>query len=259
MSPARRLLLTCVALAVAVVLAAGIVARLLGDGVGPAASPAVAQDVPGTVVLVPGYGGSTAALEVLADRLRAAGREASVVRLPGDGTDDLRAYVPVLDAAVQAALAAGAPSVDIVGYSAGGVIARLWVAEGGRAVTRRVVTLGSPHHGTEVAALGARYVPAACPEACRQLVPGSDLLDGLNDDDETPAGPQWLSVWSAADETVTPPDTARLDGATNLRLQDLCAGARTGHGQLPRDVQVQAIVLGALGAGPVTAPTGCPG
>ena len=109
------------------------------------------------MLLVPGYGGSTTSLEVLAARLRAAGREAVVVPLPGDGTEDLTCDVPPLvAAAAQAALAGGAPSVDVVGYSAGGVVARLWEAAGGAAVTRRVVTLGSPHHGTSVAGLGAR-------------------------------------------------------------------------------------------------------
>lgn len=258
MSPARRLLLRGVAAAVVLALLVLGGLRLRGGDELVPAGGSVAQDVPGPVVLVPGYGGATSALEALAGRLRAAGREATVVRLPGDGTADLRSYVPALDDAVRAALRRGAPSVDVVGYSAGGVVTRLWEADGGTAVTRRVVTLGSPHHGTEVAGLGARYLPAACPEACQQLVPGSDLLDALNEGDETPDGPQWLSVWSAADETVTPPDTARLEGATNVRLQDLCPGARTSHGDLPRDAQVQAVVLGALGVGPVAAPSSCP-
>lgn len=258
MSRARRLLLSGVALVLAVAVGVALVPHLLTGGAQPSAAPAVAQDVPGTVVLVPGYGGSTAALEVLAARLRSAGRDAVVVQLPGDGTADLRTYVPVLAATVRSALAAGAPSVDVVGYSAGGVVARLWEAAGGTAVTRRVVTLGSPHHGTTVAGVGARYVPGACPEACRELVPGSDLLDALNEGDETPAGPVWLSLWTSADETVTPPDSARLAGATNLQLQDLCPGVTTAHSQLPRDPHVQAVVLAALGPGPLAAPTSCP-
>ncbi len=258
MSPTRRLLLSCLALAVAVVLAVALVGQLLDRGSAGPRAPAVAQDVPGTVVLVPGYGGSTSALEVLAGRLRTAGRVAVVVQLPGGGTDDLRTYVPVLEAAVHAALDTGAPSVDVVGYSAGGVVARLWESAGGTSVTRRVVTLGSPHHGTRVAGVGARYAPAACPQACRQLVPGSDLLDGLNEGDETPPGPAWLSLWTDVDETVTPPDSARLEGATNLSLQALCPGVTTGHSQLPRDPHVQGVVLAALGAGPLAAPTSCP-
>ncbi len=200
----------------------------------------------GPVLLVPGYGGSTASLQVLADALRNEGRDVVLVELPGDGRGDLRDQAREVQAAADAAVARGAPSVDVVGYSAGGVVVRLWAAAGGVAVGRRVVTLGTPHHGTQVAAMGATLAPEACPTACRQLVPGSDLLERL---EETPEGPVWTSVWTAQDETVTPPDSARLQGSTPVELQRVCRDARVSHGQLPRDPLVQAMVLAELGAG----------
>ena len=251
-SPARRLLLT--GLAAVVLLAAAVLVVLRVTGSDPA-SPAVAQDRPGPVLLVPGYGGSTAALSVLAARLRAQGRDARVVALPGDGTGDLAEAARVLGRAASERVAAGAPSVDVVGYSAGGVVARLWVRdEGGAALARRVVTLGAPHHGTGVAQLAVALAPGACPQACRQLVPSSPLLTALNRGDETPAGPQWLSLWSPADTVVTPPDSARLDGAVDVALDGVCADARPAHGDLPRDPLVTGIVLRALGPAPVAAP-----
>ena len=249
MSPARRRLLTGLLVLVVLVIGAGLAARLVG-GRGGGTAVAVPQDRPGPVLLVPGYGGSTSAVEVLAGRLRAAGHTAVVVGLPGDGRDDLESYVPVLDAAVQRALDGGAPSVDVVGYSAGGVIARIWAADGGAGQARRIVTLGSPHHGTTVADLAAGLVPGECPEGCRQLTTGSDLLTRLNAGDETPAGPTWVSVWTTADETVTPADSAELAGAVDLPVQDVCADSRVGHGQLPTDPLVQGIVLAELAAGP---------
>ena len=249
MSPARRLLLQAVALVVGVVVIVAVLSRVLGDS--RSDGPAAAQELLGPVLLVPGYGGSTTALQVLAADLRAAGREAVVVDVPGDGTGDLRASARALDAAAQAALAAGAPSVDVVGYSAGGVIARVWAAElDGDRVARRIVTLGSPHHGTRVAGLAATYAPGNCPDACRQLAPGSDLLDKLNDGDETPDGPRWVSVWTTQDETVTPPDTARLEGATSVVLQEVCPMAQVKHGDLPRSPLVQRLVAEALAAAP---------
>jgi hypothetical protein len=123
---------------------------------------------------------------------------------------------------------------------------------------RRVVTLGSPHHGTKLAALGVALAPGSCPVACQQLAPGSDLLDELNDGDETPAGPQWLSVWTEQDETVTPPDSARLDGAVNVALQDVCPGLQVTHGQLPTGPVVRALVLQALSTADVARPASCP-
>ena len=93
-----------------------------------------------------------------------------MVDLPGDGTGDLVEAADALDAAATAALErTGEPAVDIVGYSAGGVVARLWIADGGAGSVRRVVTLGSPHHGTELAGLagvpGPRAVPHRLPPA----------------------------------------------------------------------------------------------
>src|SRR5436305_745156 len=95
-----------------------------------------------------------------AARIRATGRAATVVSLPGDGTGDLAAQAATLDAAVTAERQRGAPSVDVIGYSAGGVVARLWVARyTGAQAARRVVTLGSPLHGAQLAATGPAPVP----------------------------------------------------------------------------------------------------
>lgn len=241
-------MLLAVVVVVALVVGGGFAVRALTGNVDP-----VAQDRPGPVLLVPGYGGSTSALEVLAAALRSAGRDAVVLALAGDGTGDLSGQAEVLAVAADAARErTGAESVDVVGYSAGGVVTRLWLKEyDGASVARRVVTLGSPHHGTTVAGLAESVVPDQCPEACRQLVPGSDLLRGLNAGDETPEGPAYVSIWTTQDETVTPPDSSRLDGALNLVVQEVCAAATVSHGELPTDPLVGAMVLLELGAGPV--------
>ncbi|GAA4095056.1 esterase/lipase family protein [Actinomadura miaoliensis] len=86
--------------------------------------------------LVPGYGGGAA----------------FVLDLPGDGTGDLREQARALDRRLGEALRGGAPSVDVVGHSAGGVVARLWAAEhDGARKARRIVSLGSPHRGAQLA------------------------------------------------------------------------------------------------------------
>jgi triacylglycerol esterase/lipase EstA (alpha/beta hydrolase family) len=250
LSPARRRLvvglLAVLVVAVLAAVATVVVPRLTAAGPAP-----VSQDEPGPVLLVPGYGGSTESLQPLAARLTAAGRDANVVPVPGDGTGDLVAAAAALATAVDDALArSGADSVDVVGYSAGGVIARLWAADGGAAQARRVLTLGSPHHGTTLADLATGVAPGQCPVGCQQLTTDSGLLARLNAGDETPTGPTWVSVWSTADQTVTPPDSARLDGALDLTVQSVCADSRVAHGQLPDDPVVQGIVLAELAPGP---------
>ena len=249
LAPARRRLLVGT-LAAVLALVLGVVATVLADRQ-TARNPApVPQDEPGPVLLVPGYGGNGAALRTLGRQLTADGRDATVVRLPGNGTGDLADAAEALGEAAEAALArTGAESVDVVGYSAGGVVARLWVADGGAGVARRVVTLGSPHHGTTLADLAGDLAPDRCPVGCRQLTTGSPLLASLNAGDETPEGPTWVSIWTEQDETVTPPDSARLEGALNVTVQSVCAGAEVRHGQLPTDPRVTALVLAVLGPG----------
>ena len=151
------------------------------------------------MLLVPGYGGRVVSLDPLAATLRAAGRTVVVVERLGDGTGDLSDEAQHLDEVAQQVLAdSAAPSVDVIGYSAGGVVARLWVRDHGGAVrARRVLTLGSPHHGTSQAALGSEFA-GGCPTACEQLVPGSDLLRRLNAGDETPDGPAWATCGPAS-------------------------------------------------------------
>jgi hypothetical protein len=83
------------------------------------------------------------------------------------------------------------------------------------------------------------------------------VLDDLADS-ELPRGLPWLSIWTENDETVQPPDSARLDGAVNVAVQSLCPGARVSHGALPTDPLVTALVLRAVGPEPLSAPTGCP-
>ena len=254
LSPSRRrlvLLVVVAALLACVVGAAVAVVRATRDDARP-----VAQDQPGPVLLVSGYGGSTRGLDALAPALRRAGRDVVVVPRVGSGTGDINAQARALGAAVDTAMERfGARSVDVVGYSAGGVVARVWVRDfGGASAARRVLSIGSPQHGTALAQV-AVGLAGRCPIACRQLEPDSDLLRALNARDETPGGPVFVSVWSTADEVVVPPDSARLAGALNLTVQSVCPAARTRHRDLPADPAVQATLASVLGAGRARAPS----
>jgi triacylglycerol lipase len=253
LSGRRRTLLAGVALLAAAAVTAAIFAGLRADR--PQRSGRPAQDQLGPVLLIPGYGGATTSLSALADRIRTSGRNAIVLTLPGNGTGSLIVDAAVLNAAVSRALDSGAPSVDIIGYSAGGVAALIWARQDdGAAKARHVITLGAPFHGTRLAAGANGIVPGACPAACQQLVPGSSLLASLDPGD--PAGlPPWLSLWTADDRTVTPPDSARLAGAISLAVQSLCPAARMSHSQLPVSPVVTAIVLRALGPGRLRHPS----
>jgi triacylglycerol lipase len=260
--PRRRRILGIAVMAIVVAGAAGIaVAVSRGSqsgqegGAGPARQAAPAQARPGPVLLVPGYGGSTGSLDWLAGRIRATGRAATVVTLPGAGTGSLVADAAALNAAVNDALAHGAPSVDVIGYSAGGVVALIWARrDDGIARARRIITLGAPFHGTSLAAAAQAFVPGACPVACQQLIPGSPLLGSL-DVAHTAGLPRWLSLWTTDDQVVTPPTSARLPGAIDVPVQSVCPSVSISHSQLPTSPYVTAMVLQALGTSPLRKPT----
>ena len=239
----RRLVLGAGSLALLLIMTVAVIAAVRAGAVSP-----VPQTGPGPVLLVSGYGGNVDSLQPLAAALRSAGRAVVVVEPVGDGTGDLRQQAAHLaEVAERVRDDAGAPSVDVVGYSAGGVVARLWARdEGGAGVARRVLTLGSPHHGTSQAALSAEFA-GGCPAACEQLVPDSDLLRRLNAGDETPAGPLWATVRSTSDQVVTPVDSAALSGALNIVVQEVCPGSNAAHSDLPRNPVVVAALSSVLG------------
>src|SRR4029453_9403936 len=98
----------------------------------------------------------------------------------------------------------------------------------------RVVTLGSPHHG-------------------------SDLLRTLNARDETADGPLWVTIWTTDDQTVVPPTSGELDGALGFSVQSVCPGLTVTHADLPRTPAVVAMTLAALGTTEPAAPDGAGG
>jgi triacylglycerol lipase len=251
LSPRRRALVV----AVVALLAGAIVAVVVALRSGSDTHAAAAQDDPGPVLLVPGYGGSLERLQPLADHLRAAGRSVVLVPLPGDATGPLADQATAVAAAVRSAERDGAPSVDVVGYSDGGVVVRWWARhDGGSWRARRIVTIASPQHGTDLAAAAAGDT-RLCPAACRDVQPDSRFLAELNAKDETPDGPRWVSVYSTTDGVVRPPDSARLDGATNIALQSVCPDDRSTHSEVPEDPLTVGIVAEALGTGPVPQPS----
>jgi triacylglycerol lipase len=200
------------------------------------------QDIP--VLLVHGFGGTTSSMDRLEGALRSQGRRVVSVQLPRLGTAAIeKSARAVADAVTET----GAHRVDLVGFSAGGVVIRTYLRElEGAAVARRVVLVGSPNHGAQVAAFAASVDPTTCVDACAQLSPGSSFLDGLNDGDETPDGPDYTSIWTANDRTVTPPESAILEGASNVRVQDVCSDSALGHAELISDQLAIGLVLHAL-------------
>ncbi len=157
---------------------------------GPAACP--------PVLLVPGYSLSRNGFLVLAYALRRRG----FPWVWAVNNRPLSAPAPLLAATLarrveQLCAATGAPKVDIVAHSMGGLLAAYYVRHlGGQDRVRRIVTLGTPWKGSAgaVFAIGRQAL---------DLMPGSEFLASL---DRLPPGV--TSIWSPHDTIVMPPDSA---------------------------------------------------
>ena len=209
----------------------------------PLVDQVVEDQVP--VLLIHGYGGGPASMAALERVLESRGRRVISVALPNGGRGDIAVSAGAVEAIVEDE---GTTEVDIVGFSAGGLVARTFLEQADGEI-RSLVFLGTPHHGTRLAGLATSLDPSLCARACREMVPGSRFLRNLNEGRNLPPGTSSVNIYSADDGVVTPPRSARLEGARNVLVQDVCPGARVAHTRLVSDPIALGLVVDALEAG----------
>ncbi|WP_459612663.1 esterase/lipase family protein [Corynebacterium urogenitale] len=221
---------------------------------------------PYPVVLIHGTISSKNVWQNLVLRLRA---DDFVVFCPDygvHGTQDIPTSANDVGAYIEQVLAAtGAPQVDIVGHSQGGLLARYWINElDGEDYVHHLISLGSPHHGTSLLGLlgglltsettqrmAASTVRKIMGPAGMQQVVGSPLLETLAASEDTRPDILYTSYATLNDTTIVPHDQAflkgkglRTDGSPrvkNLYLQDVGI-QRCRHEELPTSSRVQEIV-----------------
>jgi len=208
-----------------------------------------------SVILVPGYGGGSENLVPLKGALAKEGYNVSILNI-GEGTGDLALYGDMLAQEVKALRQSSGGSVHLVGFSAGGVIARAALSEDSAPDIARVITLGSPHRGTSIASVGRAFGGDQCPVACQQLARDSGFLNSLPLPSSTE---KWLSVYSPSDSVVVPVDTAALNGSNIVNTADLCPLPRSlAHGDIPLDSAVISLVVDFIQTGSISLPSrGC--
>ena len=129
------------------------------------------------------------------------GRTAAAARQLGWFIDEVRA-------------ATGATEVDLIGHSIGGMVGRYYVSlAGGDGIARHLITIGSPHTGTDVSRIGIGH-------PTRELVLGSPLLTRLAAA-PPPARTRVTAVWSRGDALVPGARQRALPGAEVVMFPDL--------------------------------------
>ena len=176
------------------------------------------------------------------------GWDVCTVRLPNRALGDIQVTSEYVVHAIRTISERSGRKVDVLGHSQGGLQPRWAVRwwEGARAAVDDLITLAAPNHGT-VAAAGCGA--AACFPAAHQMKQGSAFITALNGTDETPGDISYTSIYSLTDELVqpaAPEPTARLEGASNILLQDLCPGRVGEHALLAADAVVYAMVVDAF-------------
>jgi triacylglycerol lipase len=142
------------------------------------------------------------------------------------------------DAIEKLAVDTGYERIHVIGHSLGGLIARYYVQRlGGDDRVHTLVTLGTPHSGTEIAR-PLRMLPLL-----DQLTPDSPLIRELAE----PAPnrrTRFVAFYSDIDHLVWPAGNARLDHP-DLQVSNI-AVSRVGHLSMPNNGQVAFRICSAL-------------
>lgn len=197
--------------------------------------PPAAAEAPVPVLVVPGWFEKGMALAGLRARLRAAGYPASHVGTVTfeDPVGGNREHAGEIAEAVEHLLErTGAPQVDIIAHSMGGLATRWYLrAHPGR--VRRVVFLATPHRGTIAAYL-------AFGKGREEMLPGSTFLTDLNAWAPVPPGVEALTVRTLLDTHIIPAASATLPGVRDVTV---CCPT---HAGLTRDLGAFQVILDFL-------------
>jgi triacylglycerol esterase/lipase EstA (alpha/beta hydrolase family) len=115
----------------------------------------------------------------------------------------------------------------------GGLVARAYVRRFGAARVERIITIGTPHHGSVL----AWSYPGRC---LAQMRPGNAWLVELNRDEGRPLPAPITSLWSRHDSMVAPQASSELAGAENVALVGIGHNALLNDGQIMERVMLAA-------------------
>ena len=147
---------------------------------------------------------------------------------------DIEHFAEQLGAKIESVCAVtGAAHVLLVCHSMGGLVARAYVRQRGLARIKRIVTIGTPHHGS----IFARGLIGRC---LAQMRPGNAWLAELNRDEAKPSTVPITSIWSRHDSLVAPQASGELACAENVALVGV------GHNALLNDSRVMELVRRAI-------------
>lgn len=166
------------------------------------------------VILVHGIWDTAQRVAPLARGLRARGIGplAAIDLIPSWGSSRLEKLATQLEEFVHATLTRwGAHTADLIGFSMGALVARVYLQElAGHRSIRSFVSISGPHAGT--------YAAYALPffAGVRQMRPGSALLRRLGDDVSALRNVSVHCIYTPYDALIVPPSSGVLRGAKSV-------------------------------------------
>jgi pimeloyl-ACP methyl ester carboxylesterase len=152
----------------------------------------------------------------------------------GPPLGDIEGFAKQLAAKIDEVRAAtGATHVALVCHSMGGLVARAYLRQFGSDRVARLVTIGTPHHGSML----AWTFPGRC---LAQMQPGNPWLAELNRREGVPLSIPVTAIWSRHDSMVAPQASCELVGAENVALIGI------GHNALLCDRGVMKLSMRAI-------------
>lgn len=182
------------------------------------------------VLLVHGYGCSRGIWRTQRARLEAAGHVVATITLmpPFGHIDEM---VPLLARRIDDVLAqTRADKLVLVGHSMGGLVCRDYLAEHGGDKVAGLITLATPHQGSQLAILGIGA-------NAREMEPDSGWLQRFS---TLPLYVPGISVRTSHDNVVMPQERQRLAGMEDIEL------AGMGHLSLLYSRRTTALLLALL-------------
>lgn len=195
------------------------------------------------VLLLHGYGcnsGYWAQLIPLLDAARISHATLDLEPIMGD----IDGYVPLVANAVDAlCMRSGCDNVIIVAHSMGGLVARAYMRGHGSARVAKVITLGTPHHGTSLASFGVGHNALQMRRTGGvQESQGSPWLQELSASESPATRALVISLYTHHDNIIAPQTSSELPGATNIAFGGI------GHVAMGRNPRVLSRVLQEIAA-----------
>ena len=148
-------------------------------------------------------------------------------------------YVPTIHRAVETLCReTGHDKVVIVAHSMGGLASRAYLRDYGSNRIGKLITLGTPHHGTGLAHFGVGLNTHQMRwTATEQEGLASEWLRALKASENVAVYGHIVSIYSHHDNIISPQTSSHLPGAKNIELSGI------GHVALGFDPEVQALVI----------------